>query len=636
MANLKDFLILVLFFLSVNVYDCQKDAANDFLKAYNRDVRDVDYKAGEAAWAYNTNLTDYNSQLNVNATLKYSKYAAEVRANASKINVTGLDYSVQRQFKFLLSSASSKDQNVVKKVADLGATLESLYSKGCVNARSSDVKTLKIKGSKCLSLDPDLTKILSKSRNYTELQFAWKEWRDATGPKMKSIYENFVQNLNTGAKENGMTDYGQYVRSWYEVGDNLGKIAEKLWLDLKPFYEELHAYVRFKLSKKYPQVKDGEPIPAHLLGNMWAQDWVNIYDLVAPYPSEPKLDVSAKLASLYKNNVTGMFRKAEDFFVSIGWEKLPASFWKKSMLEKPKDGRSVVCHASAWDFAVNKDVRVKMCTNLNQDDFITIHHELGHIFYYLLYWDQPYEFRTGANPGFHEAVGDTIALSVETPQHLHKVGLLDSLPDNSKSELNFLLKTALSKIAFIPFGYLMDQWRWRVFDGSVKPADYTSKWWEYRTKYQGIKAPVERSSKDFDPGAKYHIPGNTPYIRYFMSYVYQFHFHKAACKAAGHNGTLNKCSIYKSKAAGKKIGDMLSMGKSKPWQDAFQNITGYRELTAQPIKDYFIVLYDWMKAQRKKEGYSIGWEKKKTNEAVSFRASIHVAVTCFLLALICH
>ncbi len=249
-------------------------------------MRKVSYEYSQAAWVYNTNLTDHNSKLNVDASLKYSKYAAQVRLNASKINTTGLSYSAKRQFKFILSSASSKDEKVVKKVASLKAELKSQYSKGCVQARPDDVKTLNISAPKCLSLDPDLTQILRKSRNYSELQFAWKGWRDATGPKMKPVYEDFVKNLNIGAKENGMKDYGEYVRSWYEVGDQLGPIAEKLWLDLKPFYEELHAYVRFKLSKKYPQVKDGEPIPAHLLGNMWAQEWVNIYDMVAPYPGK--------------------------------------------------------------------------------------------------------------------------------------------------------------------------------------------------------------------------------------------------------------------------------------------------------------------------------------------------------------
>ncbi|XP_065056045.1 angiotensin-converting enzyme-like [Rhopilema esculentum] len=605
-------LVIYLFFLLCCSQVVAKSDAEAFLDQFNREARDERATKMEATWRYNTNITDENSKATVNADLKFSQYLSQVRTNASKHSVENATEDMKRQFSFILSSATSSNQTIVKKVADLRAKLKGMYSKGCVKAMSNQVPSLNKTwaGQKCLSLDPDLYKILSKSRNYTELQFAWKGWRDATGPAMKSVYTEFVDVLNSGARENKWKDYGDYVRSWYEVGDQLGPIAEKLWIDLKPFYEELHAYVRFKLSQKYAEVKDGQPIPAHVLGNMWAQTWTNIYDLVAPFPEEPNLDISTKLEQLYKNNITDMFVKAEEFFTSIGWMKLPNGFWKKSMLEKPKDGRSVVCHASAWDFAVtnpDKDVRVKMCTSPNQNDFITIHHELGHIYYYLWYWNQPYEYRTGANPGFHEAVGDTLALSVETPQHLYKVGLLDSLPTNNRSELNFLLKSALSKIAFIPFGYLMDQWRWAVWNGTVKPSQYNSNWWELRTKYQGVVPPVNRNENDFDPGAKYHIPGNTPYIRYFMSYVYQFHFHKAACKAAKHTGTLNKCSIYKSKEAGKIFSDMLSMGKSKTWQEAFQNMTGYSELTAQPIKDYFQVLYDWMKEQRRKEKYSIGW-----------------------------
>eukprot|EP00794_Sanderia_malayensis_P011393 gene11393-12579_t len=282
------FLAALAFFTTVSV-NGQKAAAENFLKKYNKEVRQVDYESGQAAWVYNTNLTDHNSALSVNASLKYSKYAAAVRANASKINVQGLSYDIQRQFKFILSSATAKDPKVVKEVANLGSKLEALYSKACVNAKSSDVKTVKFNGTKCLSLDPDLYKIMRKSRDYNELLFAWKGWRDSTGPKMKATYKEFVDKLNIGAKDNGFKDYGEYVRSWYEVGDNLGKIAEKLWLDLKPFYQELHAYVRFKLSKKYPQVKDGEPIPAHLLGNMWAQSWTNIYDIVAPFPTAQQM-----------------------------------------------------------------------------------------------------------------------------------------------------------------------------------------------------------------------------------------------------------------------------------------------------------------------------------------------------------
>ena len=286
MALLHVLLVCCLLALHSSV-NCQQKLADDFLQAYDRDIRSVDYTSGQAAWVYNTNLTDYNSRLSVAASLVYSKYSAEVRINASKINTTGLSYTADRQIKFILSSASSKNQSVVANVANLGSKLEALYSKGCVTATSSDVPTLNLTGTKCLSLDPGLTTILAKSRDPKELLFAWKGWRDATGPLMKPVYADFVQNLNIGAKENQWQDYGQYVRSRYEVGNNLGPIAEKLWQDLKPFYEELHAYVRFKLSKTYPgEVKDKEAIPAHLLGNMWAQDWTNIYDLVVPFPSK--------------------------------------------------------------------------------------------------------------------------------------------------------------------------------------------------------------------------------------------------------------------------------------------------------------------------------------------------------------
>jgi len=359
-------------------------------------------------------------------------------------------------------------------------------------------------------------------------------------------------------------------------------------------------------------VPDGEPIPAHLLGNMWSQSWVGLYKTIAPYQDEPSLDVTDQLKS---KGVMGMFKMAEEFFVSIGWPKLPPSFWQKSMFERPL-GREAKCHASAWDFGVvnngSQDVRVKMCTQINTADFSTIHHELGHIYYYLLYWYQDNMFRTGANPGFHEAVGDLMSLSVQTPNHLHQVGLLDEVVNNEKADINFLLQMAMKKIAFLPFGYLMDKWTWSVYDGSTTPAEYNTKWWELRTKYQGIKAPVSRNDAlDFDPGAKNHIGGNTPYIRYFFSHILQFTFHKHACKEAGHVGPLHKCSIYKSKKAGKRLGDMLALGRSEKWQVALKNLTGSEILTADPVNEYFNDLKVWLKKQRDLEGYCIGWDDTK-------------------------
>ncbi|KAK7495707.1 hypothetical protein BaRGS_00013154, partial [Batillaria attramentaria] len=380
----------------------------------------------------------------------------------------------------------------------------------------------------------NLEDMLASERDYDKLLKVWEGWRNATGPKMRPLYEEFVALSNEGVRELGYSDTGEYWRSWYE-SDTFQSDLEALLEQLSPLYQQLHAYVRSRLIATYGQDKfpDSGHIPAHLLGNMWAQEWNNIYTI--------------------NYTVERMFRTAESFFTSLGFEPLPATFWAGSMLQKPGDGRDVVCHASAWDFYNARDFRIKMCTYVTMEDLITIHHEMGHMQYFLQYRHQPQMFRDGANPGFHEAVGDTIALSVSTPGHLRKIGLLEAGEDNYLDEINFLLSMALEKVAFLPFGYLIDQWRWSVFAGDITPEDYNSKWWDLRCNYQGIASPVVRSEDDFDPGAKFHIPDNTPYIRYFVARVLQFQFQQALCKAAGHTGPFHQCDIQGSEDAGKLL-----------------------------------------------------------------------------------
>jgi peptidyl-dipeptidase A len=384
--------------------------------------------------------------------------------------------------------------------------------------------------------------------------------------------------------------------------DAFAKEVERLWEQLKPFYVSLHAYVRWKLREKYGDaVPANGPIPAHLLGNIWAQDWSNVYDLVAPKDADPGFDLT-KILKAKNPDAKEMVRYGERFFTSLGFAPLPDTFWERSLFTKPRD-REVVCHASAWDVDNVNDLRIKMCITPNAEDFSTIHHELGHNFYQRAYNTKPGLFRDSANDGFHEAVGDTIALSI-TPEYLVKIGLLDKAPDPSK-DIGLLLSRALEKIAFLPFGLLIDQWRWKVFSGEITPANYNAGWWDLRTRYQGIAPAVERTEKDFDPGAKYHIPANTPYTRYFLSYILQFQFHKALCEAAGNKGPLYECSVYGNAEAGKRFREMLELGQSQPWQDTLEKLTGTRQMDASAILDYFAPLQAWLAEQNK--GQTCGW-----------------------------
>ena len=377
---------------------------------------------------------------------------------------------------------------------------------------------------------------------------------------------------------------------------------ERLWQQVRPLYLSLHAYVRSKLAKKYgPQLvpTDG-PIPAHLLGNPWAQEWENIYPLLG-LPEKSSVDVTALLKT--KNlDPKGMVKYGENFFISLGFAPLPQTFWERSLFVKPRD-RDVVCHASAWDIDNKDDLRIKTCLQIRDVDFVTVHHELGHNIYQRAYKNQAFLFESGANDGFHEAIGDAIALAI-TPDYLHRVGLLENVPEGD-NDIPQLLKQALDRVAFLPFGLLIDQWRWKVFSGEVTPANYNQSWWNLRLKYQGVAPPVTRSEADFDPGAKYHVAGNVPYMRYFLAHILEFQFYRALCQASGYSGPLHKCTFFGSKEAGAKFNKMLEMGQSKPWPDALEVLTGERQIDGGALLEYFAPLRKWLDEQNK--GQKVGW-----------------------------
>jgi peptidyl-dipeptidase A len=417
-------------------------------------------------------------------------------------------------------------------------------------------------------------------------------------PPYRKNYQRFVDLGNKGAREMGFKDVGAMWRAKYDMEPDAFSIEmERLWQQVKPLYDSLYSYTRRKLQEKYGKqvVPDSGPIPAHLFGNMWAQTWGNIYPLLAPSGGDRGYDLN-QILKARNTEPKGMVRYGESFFVSLGFGQLPATFWERSLFVKPPD-HDVVCHASAWDIDFEKDVRLKMCIQINEEDFTTVHHELGHNYYQMAYSGQPYLFRDSANDAFHEAIGDTIALSV-TPAYLKQINLIDKTPGQS-ADIGFLLNRALDKVAFLPFGFLVDQWRWKVFSGEVGPNDYNKAWWELREKYQGVGAPGPRSEQDFDAGAKYHVAANTPYARYFLAAILQFQFHRALCREAGYSGPLYQCSIYGNKKAGEKLKTMLMLGLSKPWPEALKAMTGEDKMDATAIIDYFAPLKQWLDEQNK-------------------------------------
>ncbi|XP_043859649.1 angiotensin-converting enzyme-like [Dromiciops gliroides] len=575
-----------------------------FAQSYNSTAEIILYEKTAASWAYKVNITQENAKRQEEADLLYQEFTEAWGQKAKSLyDHIWKNFTDPQLYKIISSVRTLGPANLP---IDQRQTYNTLLSK-MTSIYSSTKVCFPNKTATCWALEPELTEILASSRSYTKLLFAWEGWHNAVGVPLKPEYEAFVNLSNEAYKLDGYEDTGAYWRSWYDSSTFVDDL-ERLYQQLEPLYLNLHAFVRRGLYRRYGEkyINLQGPIPAHLLGNMWAQSWGNIYDMMVPFPDKPNLDVTNTMVQKGWN-ATHMFRVAEEFFTSLGLLPMPPEFWAESMLEKPDDGREVVCHASAWDFNNRKDFRIKQCTRVTMDQLSTVHHEMGHVQYYLQYKDLPVSLRAGANPGFHEAIGDVLALSVSTPAHLHKIGLLDNVTNDNEGDINYLLKMALGKIAFLPFGYLVDQWRWRVFSGVTTPSQYNYDWWYLRIKYQGICPPIARNETHFDAGAKFHVPSAAPYIRYFVSFVLQFQFHKALCAEAGHTGPLHHCDIYQSQQAGAKLREVLQAGASQHWKDVLKGLTGSETMDVGPLLEYFEPLTVWLQQQNQINGEVLGW-----------------------------
>jgi peptidyl-dipeptidase A len=551
--------------------------------------------ASMADWVRSTYIIDDTETLAAKLDERAIATTVQYAKQSTRFDGLKLDPVTARKIKLLklsLTIATPADPKESAELTRIVSGMEGAYGKGkyCPNGPQS-----------CKDLE-ELSKILAENRDPKQLLDAWTGWHAISRPIRKD-FVRYVELANKGARQLGFKDNGAMWRSKYDMEpDAFAQELDRLWDQVRPLYLSLHAYVRNRLREKYGDVVPANgPIPAHLLGNMWAQDWDNIYPLLAPANADPGYDLT-ELLKKRNTEWKGMVKYGENFFTSLGFDPLPQTFWERSLFLKPRD-RDVVCHASAWDVDAVDDLRLKMCIQITGEDFLTIHHELGHNFYQRAYNKLAPSFRDSANDGFHEAVGDTIALSI-TPEYLVKIGLLDQAPDTSK-DVGLLLHRALEKIAFLPFGLVIDQWRWKVFSGEIPPEKYNETWWQLRQKYQGIAPPVGRSEADFDPAAKYHVAANVPYMRYFLADILQFQFHRALSQAAGCSGPLNRCSVFGNKTAGARLNSMLEMGQSRPWQEALEKIAGTREMDASAIRDYFAPLQKWLDDQNR--GKPVGW-----------------------------
>jgi peptidyl-dipeptidase A len=521
--------------------------------------------------------------------VKYAKQAA-------RFDHTPVDPVTRRKLtliKLAVTLPAPDRPGAAKEEADLEARLTTLYSTG---SAIIDGKTLRL---------DELDDAIAVVRDPAKSKEIWERWR-AIAPPMKDDYVRLTALLNEGARGLGYPDAGALWRAGYDMSpDQFAALTDRLWEQVRPFYVDLHCYVRARLNARYGdavQPKIG-PIRADLLGNMWAQEWGNIYDVAAPQGG-PGLGYDLTRQLVAKGYTPqSMVKTAENFYISLGFDPWPKTFWERSMIVRPPS-REVQCHASAWDIDNKDDIRLKACIHVNADDFFTVHHELGHNLYQRAYKDQPFLFENGANDGFHEAIGDFAGLNALTPGYLKQLGVIDQVPGD-EADIPYLLKVAMDGVAFLPFGLLVDKWRWQVFAGEVKPADYNTAWWALKLKYQGVVPPGPRPANAFDPGAKNHIATSVPYARYFLARIYEYQFYRAACRQAGWKGPLNRCSVYGDKAVGAKLNSMLAMGQSRPWPEALAAFTGEKDIDASAIADYFAPLDRWLKVQNK--GQQCGW-----------------------------
>ncbi|MBY5991895.1 M2 family metallopeptidase [Ferrimonas balearica] len=576
----------------------QKTDPRTFIAEAEADMAQISETAGRAQWIYANFITEDTAALASEAGRIYTEKAVHYASQAATLDASGLSAEEQRKLDILkrnLTLPAPADPAKSQRLAELGTELGGLYGKGrfCLEPDN------------CLS-QPQLSSIMASSRDPEELERVWAGWREIAKP-MRPLFSEQVQLANQGAQALGYANVGELWRSKYDMpAADFPKQLDGLWDEVKPLYEALHCYVRGELGEQYGAevVPQDQPIPAHLLGNMWAQQWGEIYELVAPADLPgPGYDLTALLAEHGYDEIK-MVEQAETFFTSMGFAPLPDTFWTRSLFVEPQD-RDVVCHASAWDLDNREDIRIKMCIRKNGEDFRVIHHELGHNIYQRAYMDQPFLFKDSANDGFHEAIGDVISLSI-TPNYLKEIGLIDDVPP-AESDIGLLLRQALDKVAFLPFGLMIDQWRWQVFSGEITEANYNAAWWELRQQYQGIQAPVARSEADFDPGAKYHVPASVPYTRYFLAHILQFQFYQALCEEAGYQGPIHRCSLYGSEEAGAKLNTMLEMGLSQPWPQALAAVTGSEQMSGQALLNYFAPLHQWLDTQNQAAGRQCGW-----------------------------
>ncbi|XP_012283473.1 angiotensin-converting enzyme [Orussus abietinus] len=560
-----------------------------------------------AQWAYETNSNEATQAQALEAQLRYAEFqhhSWRLISNLDRSNIQ--NPAIFRRLEYLsVVGPAALPPDQLNRYNRIINDMLSIYNDVTICSYNDPFR--------CdLRLYPDIAQIMAKSKDWDELQYVWTEWRRRNGVRMRELYQQLIQINNDAARLNNFTDAAEYWMFPYQSA-NFEQEIEDVWRSIRPLYTELHAYVRRKLRDLYgpEKINPQAPLPSHVLGNIWAQSWTNILDLTMPYPGKAYPDVTPEMRAQGYTPIY-MFQVAEEFFLSLNLSAMPPEFWAGSIVEDPGD-RNLICQASAWDFCNGLDYRIKMCTRVTMKDLFTVHHEMAHIQYFLRYRHLPREFRDGANPGFHEAVGEAVVLSVSSPRHLQTLGLATKYIDEPAADINYLFALAMEKVVGLPFAIAMDKWRWDVFRGVANRENYNCHWHRLRERYSGLKPPVLRSEDDFDPGSKYHVPANVPYIRNFVAGVLQFQLFRSLCRAASQRypdiarRPLHKCDFYRSPEAGRVLGRLMEKGSSLQWQETLQDATGETRLDGEALREYFRPLEDWLRAENLRTGEIAGW-----------------------------
>ncbi|XP_045110504.1 angiotensin-converting enzyme-like isoform X5 [Portunus trituberculatus] len=575
-----------------------EEEAVQLLGDYHKEAGHVLNEYAKALWDYATNITLHNTERKKEASARTRQFKDKWSKRSRNLADLDLTNDTRRMIKKAFQIQLNEEDG--RNLSQVLSNMSTIYSTAQVC----------LHGKGCVGLDPDLTNLMANSRNYSELLEIWKGWRESVSREIKPYYLQYLDLMNKMARLNNFSDAGEMWRDKYET-PAFEAAMEDLYKEVRPLYLLIHAYVRRRLRQHYPQIEPRGALPACVLGDMWGRFWRNISPLVTPYPDLTQLDVTSELVRLNHTPHT-MFRMGGEFFTSMGLKPLPNTFWTRSMLVKP-EGREVVCHPTAWDFYDGKDFRIKMCTQVNMEDLQTIHHELGHVQYFMEYAHLPLTYRNGANGGFHEAIGELVGMVVETPQYLTKIGLLPHRPAGPEMEVNQLMWAALQTVTTLPFHLVRDVWRWRVWRGDVEEAKYNEDFWRLMLEYAGVKPPVPRTDKDLDPPALFHVANNYDMIRYFTRTILQFQILEGLCRAAGHQGPLHTCDLHGSEKAGRLLASGLALGSSKPWPEVLKVLTGSSTMSTKPLREFFAPLEHWIRTEglrdneTKESEQGVGW-----------------------------